>query len=151
MIAESYREKILSALDKYDNFEWLSSLEYPDRVRQYLTAIDVYALVSEINMSPFTLQEAQLTRKPVVATNVGRIQELMRDNETGFLVVKGNAEKWIEKPSLVINDIEQAKQMGIKGRQFVVDNFSWEIVTKDVVKKIENLVLNKKKKMGELE
>jgi len=79
-----YRDKILSVLKKYDNFKWLGSLEYPDKVRQYLTEIDVYGLVSGIDMSPLTLLEAQLMKKSVVATNVGGIPELMIDGETGF-------------------------------------------------------------------
>ena len=68
-------------------------------------------------MSPLTLQEAQLMRKPVVATNVGGIPELMKDNETGFLVEKGNAEEWIEKLSLLINDKEKRENMGNAGRK----------------------------------
>ena len=126
----AYTEKILTILNKYDNFEWLGSLEYPNKVRQYLTEIDIYALVSGIDMSPLTLLEAQLMKKPVVATNVGGIPELMKDNETGFLVNKGNAEEWIEKLSLLINDNNQAVKMGIEGREFVEENFSWEIIAK---------------------
>jgi len=77
-----YREKILAEFGKYDNFKWLGNLEYPDKVREFLTEIDVYALVSGIDMSPLTLQEPQLMKKPVVATNVGGISELMKDNGT---------------------------------------------------------------------
>ena len=55
-----YKYKILPILEKYDNFHWLGSLEYPDKVREFLTEIDVYALISGIDMSPLTLQEAQL-------------------------------------------------------------------------------------------
>ena len=124
----AYSEKILTALNKYDNFEWLGSLEYPDKVRQYLTEIDIYALVSGIDMSPLTLLEAQLMKKPVVATNVGGIPELMKDNESGFLVNKGDVDGWIEKLSLLINDNSQAATMGTEGRKFVEENFSWEII-----------------------
>jgi len=134
-----YRDRILSVLGKYDNFKWLGSLEYPDKVREYLTEIDVYALVSGIDMSPLTLQEAQLMKKPVVATNVGGIPELMKNNETGFLVEKGNAEEWIEKLSLLINDKQKRETMGNAGRKFVEDNFSWEKITKkflDILKEV---------------
>ena len=124
----AYSKKILTALNKYDNFEWLGSLEYPDKVRQYLTEIDIYALVSGIDMSPLTLLEAQLMKKPVVATNVGGIPELMKDNESGFLVNKGDVDGWIEKLSLLINDNSQAVTMGTEGRKFVEENFSWEII-----------------------
>ena len=135
-----YRDKILPILEKYDNFKWLGALEYPDKVREYLTEIDVYALVSGIDMSPLTLQEAQLMRKPVVATNVGGIPELMKNDETGFLVEKGNAEEWIEKLSLLINDKEKRVNMGNSGRKFVEENFSWNKIVKEFVKDLENIM-----------
>jgi len=126
-----YRDKILSVLGKYDNFKWLGPLQYPDKVREYLTEIDVYALVSGIDMSPLTLQEAQLMKKPVVATNVGGIPELMKNNETGFLVEKGDVHDWIEKLSLLINDEQKRKTMGEEGRKFVDENFNWNKIAKD--------------------
>ena len=132
-----YREKILSVLKKYDNFKWLGPLEYPNKVRQYLTEIDIYALVSGIDMSPLTLQEAQLMKKPVVATNVGGIPELMKDNETGFLTEKGNADELIEKLRFLLNDNKKAKSMGEAGRKFVEEQFSWEKIAKDFKKIIE--------------
>jgi len=132
-----YRDKILPFLEKYENFKWLGALEYPDKVREYLTEIDVYALVSGIDMSPLTLQEAQLMKKPVVATNVGGISELMKDNETGFLVEKGNADEWIEKLLILINDKQKRKDMGNKGRKFVEENFGWEKIAKEFLKVLE--------------
>lgn len=132
-----YREKILSVLKKYENFKWLGSLQYPEKVREYLTEIDVYALVSGVDMSPLTLQEAQLMKKPVVATNVGGIPELMKNNETGFLVEKGNSDEWIEKLSLLINDEGKRKIMGENGRKFVEENFNWNKVAKDFLRILE--------------
>jgi len=132
-----YRDKILPVLEKYDNFKWLGALQYPDKVRQYLTEIDVYALVSGIDMSPLTLQEAQLMKKPVVATKVGGIPELMKENETGFLVEKGNSKELIKKLLLLINDEEKRKIMGENGRKFIEENFSWNIIAKEFLKILE--------------
>ncbi len=132
-----YRDRILSVLEKYDNFKWLGSLQYPDKVREYLTEIDIYALVSGIDMSPLTLQEAQLMKKPVVATNVGGIPELMKDNETGFLVEKGNSEEWIEKLSILIDDKRKREDMGTNGRKFVEEKFSWGKIAKEFLKDLE--------------
>ena len=126
-----YRDKILSVLKKYDNFKWLGQLQYPDKVREYLTEIDVYALVSGMDISPLTLQEAQLMKKPVVATNVGGIPELMKNNETGFLIEKGDICGWIEKLSVLINDEQKRKIMGEKGREFVEENFNWNKIAKE--------------------
>ena len=134
-----YRKKILDVLDKYNNFKWLGALEYPEKVRQYLTEIDVYALISGIDMSPLTLQESQLMKKPVVATNVGGIPELMKDKETGFLVEKGNAEELIKKLTILIEDKEKRKNMGNAGRKFVEDNFSWDKIAKDFINNLEEV------------
>jgi glycosyltransferase involved in cell wall biosynthesis len=128
-----YRDNILETLKKYDNFKWLGPLGYPDKVREYLSAIDVYALASGMDMSPLTLQEAALLEKPVVATRVGGIPELMDDNNTGFLVEKGDHNGWIQKLSILINDNEKAKQMGTAGRNFVKDNFSWDKIAKKFI------------------
>jgi glycosyltransferase involved in cell wall biosynthesis len=143
-----YREKILPVLEKYDNFKWLGALQYPDKVRQYLTEIDVYALVSGIDMSPLTLLEAQLMKKPVVATNVGGIPELMKDNETGFLVQKGNSEELIEKLLLLLNDKQKRENMGNMGRKFVEENFSWNKIAKEFVKDLKKIIVIKKKNVN---
>jgi glycosyltransferase involved in cell wall biosynthesis len=128
-----YRDNVLDILKKYDNFNWLGPLEYPDRVREYLSGIDVYALASGIDMSPLTIQEAALMEKPVVATNAGGIPELMDNNKTGFLVEKGDYNGWIEKLSILINGTKKAKQMGIAGCDFVKDNFSWDKIARKFI------------------
>ena len=126
-----YRDKVLPLLEKYENFHWLGSLEYPDRVREFLTEIDVYALISGIDMSPLTLQEAQLMEKPVIATNVGGIPELMENGKTGFLVEKGNPKDLLEKLSMLFNNLENSKEMGRKGREFIKNNFNLDKICND--------------------
>ena len=132
-----YRDKILPKLEKFENFKWLGALEYPEKVRQFLSEIDVYALLSGIDMSPLTLQEAQLMQKPVVVTNVGGIPELMRNNETGFLINKEDHDKLFEKLEILINNKTMAKKMGMAGREFISNNFSWEIISKNFKERIE--------------
>ena len=126
-----YREQVLPLLEKYENFHWLGSLEYPDKVREFVTEIAVYALISGIDMSPLTLQEAQLMEKPVIATNVGGIPELMEDGKTGFLIEKNNPEELFEKLSTLLNNLEKSKEMGNKGREFVKNNFNWDKICND--------------------
>jgi len=139
-----YRGEILEKLSKYDNFEWLGKLQYPDKVREYLTEIDVYALVSGIDMTPLTLLEAQLMKKPVIASNVGGVSEIMKDNETGFLVNKGDSEKWIEKLTLMIDDLPKSNKMGEVGRKFVEENFNWDKIAKEFLEILKDLELIKK-------
>ena len=132
------RERILSELDQYDNFHWLGNLQYPDKVREYLSEIDVYALITGMDLASLTLKEAQLMKKPVVATNVGGNQEMMIDGKTGFLVQQGNHEQLIDKFSLLLEDKDLSEKMGVEGRKFIEDTFNWELVTKNFIKIIQS-------------
>lgn len=126
-----YKEKIMSELKKFKNFVWLGRLQYPDKVRDYLSEIDIYILITGMDLAPLTLKEAQLMEKPVVATDVGGVSEMMNGNVTGFLVKEGSDEEIIDKLSKLIYDKELARNMGREGRIFVKDKFSWERIAKN--------------------
>ena len=121
-----FMEKILPSLEKYDNFHWLGSLEYPDKVREFLTEIDVYGLLSGMDMSPHTILEASLMKKPVLATNVGGIPESILNEKTGYLINQGNHYEWIRRISELINDKEKINQIGTNGHNFINENFLWD-------------------------
>ncbi|RDJ32151.1 MAG: glycosyltransferase [Crenarchaeota archaeon] len=135
-----YKDEVLSVLGKYDNFKWLGSLDYPDKVRQFLTEIDIYALISGIDMSPLTLLEAQLMTKPVIATNVGGIPELMNDSHTGFLINKGSSKDIIDKISIFLNDQKTSMKMGQSGKKFVEEKFSWDKITRDFIDNVKKVI-----------
>lgn len=141
-----YRDSVLPELKKSKNFHWLGSLKYPDKVRQFLTEIDVYALISGIDMSPLTLLEAQLMRKPVIATNIGGVSELMVDEISGYLVKKGDSDDLEKKIKLLIHN-EKSIEMGNAGRKFVVENFSWEIIAKKFKNILDEIVVHDSNKL----
>ena len=113
--------------------KWLGRLEYPDKVREYLNGIDVYALITGMDLAPLTLKEAQLMEKPVVATDVGGVGEMMSDKKTGFLIKEGDHVDLINKLSLLLEDKDLVEQMGIEGRKFVENMFSWDKIAMNFV------------------
>jgi len=133
-----YKDKILSILEKFDNFHWLGSLQYPDKVREYLSEVDIYALITGMDLAPLTLKEAQLMKKPVIATNVGGNPEMMKDGITGYLVEKGNYEEIIEKITLLLNDKKLCLEQGSNGRDFIEEKFSMDESAKNLIR-----ILNK--------
>jgi len=128
-----YLEQIMTELGKFKNFKWLGRLEYPNEIREYLGGIDVYALITGMDLAPLTLKEAQLMEKPVIATNVGGVSEMILDEKTGFLVKEGDHDDLINKLSLLLDDKNLAKQMGVEGRKFVETTFSWDKIAKNFV------------------
>jgi len=137
-----YKEKILEVLQKYDNFKWLGSLNYPNQVQDYLSEIDIYALITGMDTTPLSLKEAQLMKLPVIATDVGGNPETMKDKETGFLVKEGNSNDLEDKISYLLNNKEEAKIMGEKGRNFIREKYSLEASAKQF-QKIINKFLKK--------
>ena len=128
-----YKDKILSTLSKYNNFKWLGSLNYPDDVRSYLAEIDVYALISGLDMPALSLREAELMQKPVIATNVCGIPEGMIDGKSGYLVERQNPEQIIARISELLEDKRKSKEMGKNGRKFVEEHFNWDTIAKNFI------------------
>ena len=126
-------ETLMYALKELD--ETYASLKED---QNFLNEIDVYALVSGMDLAPLTLKEAQLMQKPVVATNAGGIPEMMKDGETGFLVEEGDHDEWIKHLTNTINDEDLSKRLGKEGQRFVKETFSWERIAENFVK-----ILNK--------
>ena len=140
----AYQEKILSLLEKYDNFKFLGRLQYPDQVRQYLTEIDVYALVTGLDSLGVTILEASLMKKPVVATDAAAIPEVIKNGITGYTTKEGDSVDLVEKLTILLNDKKIASEMSIAGYEFVKNNFSWDKMATDLLSVI-NKHLNKVK------
>ena len=138
-----YKEKILPVLEKYTNFHYLGSLEYPDKVREFLTEIDVYALPTGMDTTPLSCREAMAMQNPVVATKVGGIPEMIYDDETGFLVGEGDYQMWIKKINVLIKDKEIGRRLGKNARELVVEKFNWDKLSKEFVDIIKPYINNK--------
>lgn len=90
-----------------------------------LSSIDlgiITSLGSEAN-SRATL-EYMACGKPVVATKVGVIPELILEGKTGYLVDPGNAEAMAERIKSLVLDSDLCEQMGKASRKRVEENFS---------------------------
>ena len=138
-----YKEKILPVLEKYTNFHYLGSLEYPDKVREFLTEIDVYALPTGMDTTPLSCREAMAMQNPVVATKVGGIPEMIYDDETGFLVGEGDYQMWIKKINVLIKDKEIGRRLGKNARELIVEKFNWDKLSKEFVDIIKPYINNK--------
>jgi len=72
--------------------------------------------------------EAAFCGIPVIASRLEGLQDAIQDNRNGFLVNPEDADGYVEKINrLLIDDIFR-KEFGKISKQFVLDNFSWEIV-----------------------
>jgi len=134
-----YSDEIISVLGDYKNFHWLGSLTYPEKIRDFISEIDIFALFSGLDMTPLSILEASLMCKPVIATEIGGIPETIKNKETGFLVEKGNHEQWVTFLQFLLENPDKAKMMGEQGRKFVLENFNLELMAKNLISCCEKI------------
>ena len=133
-----YKDKIIPKLKNFKNFVWLGNLEYPIEVKKFLSEIDVYLLLSGMEGLGQTIIEAFLMEKPVIATNIGGIPELIEDGKTGFLIEAGNHDDLIKKINQVFDQPIVSSNMSSKGKEAMQENFNWDSIAKKFV-----LILNR--------
>jgi glycosyltransferase involved in cell wall biosynthesis len=95
-------------------------------VVRVMKAIDVLVLASVTEGFGYVLVEAMAAEKPVVATRVSSIPEIVRDGETGILVDVHRPDQLASSLVAILRDPQLAAEMGQRGRQVVLDKFTLE-------------------------
>jgi glycosyltransferase involved in cell wall biosynthesis len=91
--------------------------------RRLLGLLDLYLMSSEFEGMPIALLEALALGKPVVATPVGGIPELVQHGQEGFLAPVGAVEKLAEDTLKLLDDEPLRLQMGQRGAEKVAGRF----------------------------
>ncbi len=99
---------------------------------------DVFTLFSRWEGLPLTVIEAMLAGRPVVASAVGGIGELVVQGETGYLIEQGNLEEAVEALWKLAENKELRLSMGEAGRRRSMERFS----LKTMVEKYRELYLS---------
>jgi glycosyltransferase involved in cell wall biosynthesis len=115
-------------------------------LEEILASIDIFVLPSVKEGVPAAILEAMVAKKPVIASNVGGIPEVVIDGETGFLVEPKNPKVIAEKIIFLLKNPEKAKEMGESGYQRIKNYFTLEKMAREHEKLYEELIKNQKLK-----
>ena len=135
-----YKNEILPLYEKHKNFHYLGTIDYPDKVREFLTEIDLYALPTGMDTTPLSCREAMSMEKSIIASKVGGIPEMIYDNKTGLLVDEGDVDGWIKNITRILDDKEFSEKLGKEARKLVIEKFNWKIVAKKFIDAVEPYV-----------
>ncbi len=104
-------------------------LEFDDA----LTAMDIFCLPSLQQGIGTIMLEAMAMGRPVIATRVGGVYRVVRENDTGLLVPPSNSEALARRILELLDDPEHARTIGHTARAEVIKEFSVEqMVSKTV-------------------
>lgn len=110
-----------------------------DQVAGFFAAADVVALPYRHVYQSGVLLMALSYSRPVVATRVGGLPEVIQDGETGHLVPPGDPEGLAQAIGRVLDDPQTAQAMGQRGRALVQERYSWTRIaalTKQVYERV---------------
>ena len=102
----------------------------------------VVVVPSRMESLPTTIKEAFFLKIPVVATNVGGIPELVKNNETGLLVPANNPQKLAESVNKLLENKQNANQLAKSGYEFIIKNMTWDVILPKYIEFYENLLTN---------
>ena len=95
-------------------------------------ALDVAVLPSYREAQGLSVLEAMALSRPVVASNVGGIPEMIEDGVTGLLVPPGNREALADAINHLLSDHPYADMLAKRGHDLVHDRFCIELMTSQI-------------------
>lgn len=111
-------------------------------VTKVISIYDVFALPSLNEGMGRVLVEAMALGKPIVASNIGGITDLVAHGKNGFLVPTKNPKELAKYIQILLGDTEKRGKMGLAGKEMAL-NFSDEIMVESISNMYNELINEK--------
>ena len=82
--------------------------------------------------SPIKIFEYMACGKPVVASDLEIIRDIIRENEGGLLAKAGDAKDFAAKIKVLLEDETLRKKFGENGRNAVINKYTWDKVAETI-------------------
>lgn len=136
-------EKLARRLGVRENTRFAGRVPH-DRLVEYYSACDVFVLTARtlppsVEGFGIVFLEANACEKPVIGSRSGGIPDAVEEGETGYLIDPGEVDQLVEKAAYLLKHPEQARQMGIRGRERVLTSYTWEKVAERLYRTLATL------------
>lgn len=100
----------------------------------------VIARNAKIGLSPLKIYEYFSCAKPVVASNISGVSDLLHNSGGGIVVTPENPQALAEVIIELVRNEDIRREMGSNGRKYAVENNSWANVAKKTSEVYESLI-----------
>lgn len=129
----SYLENRVKALGLHERITFIGRIQYAD-LPKYICVGDLFVMPSRSRLAGLEVEglgivylEASACGLPVIAGNSGGAPDAVLEGETG-LVVDGTSKTEVASAVVeLLSDPDRSKAMGIRGRQWIIQEWRWEI------------------------
>jgi glycosyltransferase involved in cell wall biosynthesis len=127
--------------DKY--IEHFRMLGLKSGVESLINVMDIGVLSTFTEGVSNSILEYMALEKPVVATFGGGTNEIVIDNETGFLINPSNPEELADKLGILLNNADLRTNMGLAGKKRIINEFSVEKMVRNYTDLYKMILSNK--------
>ncbi|WP_394775072.1 glycosyltransferase family 4 protein [Flavobacterium sp.] len=131
--------------DDLKNVTYLGKIPYSE-VQDYIKKANVCVFPTFAETQGMVTIESMAMQKAVVNSNIGWSQELMIDQESGFLVHPGNHELYAQRITEILNNESFSLKIGKQARGKVEEKFDVKKLSKDNIEFYQEIIRQYKKK-----
>ena len=114
-------DELKNMVTRSDIEENIKFLGWRSDVAEVMSTFDIFALPSLNEGMGRVLVEAMALGRPIVASNIGGIPDLVVDGENGYLVPVGDVETLAARIRKLLDDPEKREEMGECGKKIAID------------------------------
>lgn len=111
-----------------------------EKISQFISAHHIMVMPSLEESFGVAALETAACARPVIATTVGGISEVVKDQVTGLLVPPKDDKALAKAIIELAGDYDKLKQFGENGRKFVASNYCWDNNVNDMIELYERLI-----------
>ncbi len=116
----------------------INFLGFRNDVQDLLALFDLYVSPSLSEGLSLSILQAMAAGKPVIATDVGGNQEIIRHGETGILISPQNSEMLADSILMLLENKTLANKLGMAARKVVKEKFSINCMIDNYIKLYES-------------
>jgi glycosyltransferase involved in cell wall biosynthesis len=118
---------------------FIESLYGKEKLSAYVDS-DIIVLPSRYETFPNVVLEAYACSKPVIASDVEAMQDIVLHGETGLLFQAGNVKELTNAIEYMLTHPEEAERMGRNARRLVEEKFSIDRIVTQLEKNYEKII-----------
>jgi glycosyltransferase involved in cell wall biosynthesis len=122
-------------------------VKYDDMPKAYNTC-DIFVMLSKEETFGLVYAEAMSCEKPVIASSICAMPEIIVNNETGYLVSPEDPVEVSKRIHWLVDDKEKRIAFGKEGRKKIIEKFENGQIAIELKEAYENIVFNYKKING---
>ena len=147
---KEHYEKVKLMLAESAVAQYFIFTDFQSDVTRFFEAMDIFVLSTHFEGLPLVILEAMAQGKPVIATAIDGIPEIVKHQKTGLLCPHEDDAQLAEQILALVQNRALATQFGEAGRESVKKDWSRERFTKDIKNLYRQMIVGKRNNVEEI-